>query len=407
MVDTAKERPLSGYRVLDLTIARAGPTAVRLLADWGADVIRIEPPITGGSNNSLSGAHEGSDQQNLHRNKRGLVLDLKHPKGSKLFKQMVASADIVVENFRSDVKQRLGIEYKDLQRENRGIILASISGFGQTGPYQHRPGVDQIVQGSSGLMSVTGAPGGGPMRAGIAVSDTSAGMFLGQGILLALLHRMKTGDGQWVHTSLLEAMMSKIDFQGSRYTMDGEIAEQEGNFHPTLAPMGMYSAKDGFVNLAASSGKMWRNFCQTLDAHKLLENPLYASGRARFENRESLNREVNALCQKFTMAELVDKLNAVGVPCGPINKINEAFEDHQVQHLKMVKPAEHELLGKINLVRTPINLSLFPETEQFVRAGPGPGQHTVEILREFGLDEQSVRELIASGVVQNNSIVPT
>ena len=245
------------------------------------------------------------------------------------------------------------------------------------------------------------------MRAGIAVSDTSAGMFLGQGILLALLHRMKTGDGQWVHTSLLEAMMSKIDFQGSRYTMDGEIAEQEGNFHPTLAPMGMYSAKDGFVNLAASSGKMWRNFCQTLDAHKLLENPLYASGRARFENRESLNREVNALCQKFTMAELVDKLNAVGVPCGPINKINEAFEDHQVQHLKMVKPAEHELLGKINLVRTPINLSLFPETEQFVRAGPGPGQHTVEILREFGLDEQSVRELIASGVVQNNSIVPT
>ncbi len=406
MIDTAKEKPLVGYRVLDLTIARAGPTAVRLLADWGADVIRIEPPVVSGSNNSLSGAHEGSDQQNLHRNKRGLVLDLKHSEGAKLFKRMVAGADIVVENFRSDVKQRLGIEYEDLRKENPGIILASISGFGQTGPYQHRPGVDQIVQGASGLMSVTGAPGGGPMRAGIAVSDTSAGMFLGQGILLALLHKMKTGEGQWVHTSLLEAMMSKIDFQGSRYTMDGEIAEQEGNFHPTLAPMGMYSAKDGFVNLAASSGKMWRNFCQTLDAQKLLDNPLFDSGRARFENRKNLNREVNNLCQNFTMAELVEKLNAVGVPCGPINKISEAFEDKQVKHLKMVKPAEHEILGQIDLVRTPINLSLFPESDQFHRAGPGPGQHTVEILREFGLDEQTVTELIESGVVQNNSAAP-
>ncbi|MFT4712610.1 MAG: crotonobetainyl-CoA:carnitine CoA-transferase CaiB-like acyl-CoA transferase [Candidatus Azotimanducaceae bacterium] len=404
MGDTAIDKPLTGYKVLDLTIARAGPTAVRLLADWGADVVRIEPTVATGPNNSLSGPHEGSDQQNLHRNKRGLALNLKHPAGAVVFKRMVAKSDIVVENFRSDVKQRLGIEYEDLKKENPGIILASISGFGQTGPYQHRPGVDQIVQGSSGLMSVTGAPGAGPMRAGIAVSDTSAGMFLGQGILLALLHRMKTGEGQWVHTSLLEAMLSKLDFQGSRYTMDGEIAAQEGNFHPTLAPMGMYAASDGYVNLAASSGKMWINFCKTLDAQHLLESPQYANGRDRYENREQLNREVNELCQKFSMTELVEKLNAVGVPCGPINNIGEAFEDEQVKHLRMVKPAHHDLRGDLSLVRSPINLSLFPESDRFLRAGPGPGQHSVEVLREFGLDRQEVDELVQLGAIQSNPL---
>jgi crotonobetainyl-CoA:carnitine CoA-transferase CaiB-like acyl-CoA transferase len=404
MGDTAIEKPLTGYKVLDLTIARAGPTAVRLLADWGADVVRIEPTVETGPNSSLSGPNEGSDQQNLHRNKRGLALNLKHPAGAAVFKRMVAKSDIVVENFRSDVKQRLGIEYEDLKKENPGIILASISGFGQTGPYQHRPGVDQIVQGSSGLMSVTGAPGQGPMRAGIAVSDTSAGMFLGQGILLALLHRMKTGEGQWVHTSLLEAMLSKLDFQGSRYTMEGEIAEQEGNFHPTLAPMGMYSASDGYVNLAASSGKMWTNFCDTLDAQYLLDNPQYANGRDRYENREQLNREVNELCQKFSMTELVEKLNAVGVPCGPINNIGEAFEDEQVKHLRMVKPAQHDLRGDLSLVRSPINLSLFPESDRFLCAGPGPGQHSVEVLREFGLDRQEVDELVQLGAIQSNPL---
>ncbi|HKI73014.1 MAG TPA: CoA transferase, partial [Pseudomonadales bacterium] len=226
--------PLSRYTVLDLTIARAGPTAVRLLADWGANVIRIEPPpARDTSGGSVTGANAGPDQQNLHRNKRGLAIDLKHPDGAKLFKDLVKRADVVVENFRSDVKQRLGIEYEDLKAVNPGIILASISGFGQTGPYAARPGVDQIVQGTSGLMSITGEPGQGPMRVGIAISDTSAGMFLGQAILLALIHREHTGEGQWVHTSLLESMLSKLDFQGARYTMNGEIPEQQGNFHPT------------------------------------------------------------------------------------------------------------------------------------------------------------------------------
>ncbi len=240
---------------------------MRLLADWGADVIKIEPPAgRDGSGGSVTGVRHGPDDQNLHRNKRGVCIDLKHADGAALFRQLVARADIVVENFRADVKTRLGIDYAQLRAINPRIILASISGFGQDGPYGDRPGVDQIVQGMSGLMSITGEPGGPPMRVGIAISDTTAGMFLGQGILLALLHRERTGEGQWVHTSLLEGMLSKLDFQGARYTMNKEIPGKQGNFHPVQVPMGTYESKDGLVNLAASTGKMWKSFCEALDA---------------------------------------------------------------------------------------------------------------------------------------------
>jgi len=392
--------PLSRYTVLDLTIARAGPTAVRLLADWGANVIRIEPPpARDTSGGSVTGANAGPDQQNLHRNKRGLAIDLKHPDGAKLFKDLVKRADVVVENFRSDVKQRLGIEYEDLKAVNPGIILASISGFGQTGPYAARPGVDQIVQGTSGLMSITGEPGQGPMRVGIAISDTSAGMFLGQAILLALIHREHTGEGQWVHTSLLESMLSKLDFQGARYTMNGEIPEQQGNFHPTNVPMGVFESKDGLVNLAASTGKMWVNFCRALDAEDLLDKPEYKNGRSRVEHREEINRDVNDVTRRFTTNELVAKLNPVGVPCGPIYNVGEAFEDEQVKHLRMTRPAPHATLGDINLVRTPINLSAFPHAERFHHAGPVPGEHSAEILRELGFGEADIDKLKSSGAI--------
>lgn len=392
--------PLEGYTVLDLTIARAGPTAVRLLSDWGANVIRIEPPpAKDTSGGSVTGAQAGPDQQNLHRNKRGLAIDLKSEGGAALFKKLVKKADIVVENFRSDVKKRLGIEYEQLKKINGGIILASISGFGQDGPYASRPGVDQIVQGTSGLMSVTGEPGRGPMRVGIAISDTSAGMFLGQGILLALLHRERTGEGQWVHTSLLEAMLSKLDFQGARYTMTGEIPEQQGNYHPMQVPMGVFEAKDGLVNLAASTGKMWVNFCDALDANELKEKPEYKDGRARVQNRVQLNEDVGQVTRRFTVSELVDKLNAVGVPCGPIYNIGEAFEDEQVKHLRMTKRAPHDSLGDINLVRSPINLSMFPHTSSFHHAGPAPGQHSTEILREFGLSDDEIERLKHSGAI--------
>ena len=392
--------PLARYTVLDLTIARAGPTAVRLLADWGANVIKIEPPpAQDRAGGSVTGTRHGPDDQNLHRNKRGLCIDLKHEDGIALFRFLVARSDVVVENFRADVKRRLGIEYEQLHAINPTIILASISGFGQSGPYASRPGVDQIVQGTSGLMSITGEPGRGPMRVGVAISDTTAGMFLGQGILLALLHREHTGVGQWVHTSLLESMLSKLDFQGARYTMNKEVPDQQGNFHPQQVPMGTYAAKDGLVNIAASTGKMWVNFCAALNASHLAKDPDFTDGRARVRNRTRLNAAIEAVTKQFTVVQLVERLNAVGVPCGPIYNIGEAFEDPQVQHLHMTTPAPHPQLGDVQLVRTPINLSEFPDEKRFHHAGPDPGEHSAEVLREFGLTDVEIEKLLQVGAI--------
>jgi crotonobetainyl-CoA:carnitine CoA-transferase CaiB-like acyl-CoA transferase len=392
--------PLSGITVLDLTIARAGPTAVRLLADWGANVIKIEAPQShDGTSGPYTGVRHGPDEQNLHRNKRGITIDLKHPDGRAVFLDLVRKSDIVVENFRADVKRRLGLDYGSLAKTNPRIILASISGFGQDGPYRDRPGVDQIIQGMSGLMSVTGEPGRGPMRVGIAVSDTAAGMFLGQGILLALLHRERTGRGQWVHTSLLEAMLSKLDFQAARYTMSGEVPGQEGNHHPVQVPMGMFESHDGLVNVAASSGKMWAAFCRALGAEDLLARPEYADGRARARHKDQLRADVGAVTRRFTTAKLVEKLNAVGVPCGPINDIGQAFDDEQVRHLRMTRTAHHPSLGDLDLLRSPINMSAFEQPADFHHAAPDPGADTDEVLHEFGYDSDRIEQLRAAGAI--------
>jgi len=397
---TDRELPLARYTVLDLTLARAGPTAVRLLADWGADIIRIEPPPRPGSKGgTLGGRRHGPDSQNLHRNKRGLTINLKHEDGKAVFMRLASKADVIVENFRMEVKYRLGVDYESVKEVNPAIIYASISGFGQDGPYSKRPGVDQIIQGTSGLMSITGEPGRGPMRVGIAISDTSAGMFLGQGILLALLHREHTGEGQWVHTSLLEAMLNKLDFQGARYTMSGEIPEQEGNNHPTNFPMGVFEAADGQINLAASTDKMFKGFCEALDVPELAEDPRYHKILDRIEHRQQLTERMNEITRQRPTVELVEKLNDAGVPCGPIYSMQQAFEDPQVKHLKMVKPAHHHKLGTLNLVRSPINLSSFVHSENFNHAGPELGQHTDEILKEFGFGDDEVRKLRESGAV--------
>ena len=387
--------PLSHIRVLDLTIARAGPTAVRLLADWGADVIKIEAPRAG--SRSITGARRGPDEQNLHRNKRSLFLNLKSDEGRRVFMRLAERSDVVVENFRSDVKFRLGVDYESVRGVNPAIIYASISGFGQSGPYADRPGVDQIVQGMAGLMSITGTPGSGPMRAGIAVSDTSAGMFLGQGILLALLHRERTGEGQWVHTSLLEAMLAKLDFQGARYTMAGEVPQQQGNQHPTMVPMGTFEAEDGLVNIAASSARMWEGFCTALNATGLAED--YPDAKTRFANRDELVVRINELTRQHTVAELEDRLNAHGVPCGAINDVAAAFEDPQSRHLVMAASAPHPEAGDLDLVRSPINLAAFPHPGRLRSAAPDPGADSDTILAEFGFDEAARRQLRDEGVV--------
>ena len=388
--------PLSPYTVLDLTIARAGPTAVRLLADWGATVIRIEAPVEG----DIAGSRHGADSQNLHRNKRSLCLNLKTEEGKAVFMDLVKNADVVMENFRVDVKYRLGVDYDSVKKVNPSIIYGSISGFGQEGPYAKRPAVDQVIQGMSGLMSITGEPERGPMRAGIAVSDTSAGMFLGQGILLALLHREQTGQGQWVHTSLLEAMLCKLDFQAARYTMNGEVAGQEGNNHPTLSPMGVFHTNDGLVNLAASTDKMWNAFCEVTNAEALANNENYKTVERRLDHREAIWQEVNNLTLQLTTSELTEKMNSVGIPCGPINTIGEAFSDEQVSFLNMTKTANHTELGDFELLRSPINMSNFEQGAQFEKPGPELGQHSTEILRELNYSEEKIAELKAYGTIK-------
>ncbi|SPA54823.1 CaiB/BaiF CoA transferase family protein [Cupriavidus taiwanensis] len=394
---TCADLPLSGLTVLDLSIARAGPTAVRLLSDWGADVIRVEPPPPQ-DRGSVTGRRRGSDEQNLHRNKRSLCLDLKTPQGAEVLGRLVQRSDVVVENFRSVVKERLGLTYAHLSAINPRVILASISGFGQDGPYCERPGLDQIVQGMSGLSSVTGEPGQGPLRVGIAISDTTAGMFLGQGILLALLHRARTGRGQWVHTSLIEGMLNKLDFQATRYTVDGEVPTQQGNAHPTLVPMGTYRCRDGVVNIAASTDRMWANFCRTLEAGWLLDDPAFRTAAGRAAERRRLDAAIGQCTAAFTAAELTARLNAAGVPCGPVLDIGQAFEDAQVRHLRMTRPAEHAVLGPLALLRSPINLSAAPHPERFARAAPDPGEHTDEILRGLGYDDAGIAALRAASV---------
>ena len=391
--------PLKGIRVLDLTHARAGPTAVRLLADWGAEVIKIEQPPKNSAGGGVTGARRGPDEQNLHRNKKSLTLNLKDPDGLRIFLDLAGQADVIVENFKAEVKHRLGVDYEAVRKVNPAIIYASISGFGQDGPYGERAGVDQIVQGLSGLMSITGEPGSGPWRVGIAISDTSAGMFLGQGILLALLHRERTGEGQWVHTSLLEAMMNKLDFQGARYTMSGEVPEQQGNDHPYQVPMGAFQSSDGLFNLAAPSQRLWERMCRALDATELFDHPDYQNGRDRAAHKQQLNADINAVTGRFTTAELVQRLNAEGVPCGPINNIGEAFEDAQVKHLGMAKPAPHPELGDLDLIRSPINLSAFPQPSTFDHAAPDPGADTDEILSDAGYSAERIAAFRDIGVI--------
>jgi crotonobetainyl-CoA:carnitine CoA-transferase CaiB-like acyl-CoA transferase len=390
--------PLSDYTVLDLTIARAGPVAVRLLADWGANVIRIEPPPAAGIGD-VTGGRLSPDSQNLHRNKRGMTINLKSDDGLALFLKLAEKADVVVENFRKDVKYRLGVDYESVKKVNPGIVYASVSGFGQEGPYSERPGVDQVVQGMSGLMSITGQPGEGPMRVGIAISDTSAGMFLGQGILMALLHREKTGEGSWVHTSLLESMLSKLDFQGARYTMAGEVPGQEGNNHPTNSPMGVFYTSDGMVNLAASTNKMFGAFALAVGQPELAENEKFRSSRGRIENRHELWQLVNEITTGMTTAGLVELANDAGCPCGPIFDIAGAFEDEHVQSLKMRRTTSRAETGEFDLVRSPINMSTFPVNDHFERPGPVLGEHTDEVLIEMGFNAQDIDRLRQAGAI--------
>jgi crotonobetainyl-CoA:carnitine CoA-transferase CaiB-like acyl-CoA transferase len=351
--------PLSSLVVLDLTLARAGPTCVRHLADWGADVIRVLPPDDPGR--AAAKYRQTSDYQNLHRNKRAITLDLKNPAGHAALLELVMSADVLVENMRVQVKHRLKIAWEDLREINPRLVYGSISGFGQTGPYASRAGVDQIAQGMGGLMSITGEPGRGPMRAGIAVADMTAGNLLALAIMMALFERERTGVGRWVHTSLLESQIFMLDFQAARYLMDGEVPGQAGNGHPTLVPMGTFPTSDGYVNIAPASPGQWRTFCEQLGRTDWLDDPRWSSNKDRLRERASIDVAIAQHTREHSTAYWVGHLEQAGIPCGPIYTMEEVFADPQVEHLEMAAPLAHPERGPTHLVNSPLNFEGTPK----------------------------------------------
>jgi formyl-CoA transferase len=387
--------PLRRFKVLDLTRVRAGPTAVRQLADWGAEVIKIEAPPTPGE--GLGGPRHGPDFQNLHRNKRSLTLDLKSAEGMEIFHKLVRGADVVVENYRPDVKARLGIDYPALKAVNPRLVYASISGFGQSGPYRDRPGFDQIAQGMGGLMSITGLPGQGPVRVGVPIADLSAGIFCAMGILVALLEREVSGEGQWVETSLLAAQIAMLDFQAARWLIAGEVPEQAGNDHPTSIPTGVFRTRDGYINIASAGDEIFRRLCKALEVPALADHPDYRTGKLRSDNRKALNAAIEEVTQTRDSADWIERLNAAGVPSGPIYSIDQVFADPQVRHLGIAQGVEHPALGPVELVGQAVSLSRTPS--QLRTASPEAGEHTDEILRALGYSDTDLAGLRQRGVV--------
>ena len=397
MANIPASQALSHFTVLDLTRVRAGPTAVRQLADWGANAIKIEPPAALEQDGALGAGRDTPDFQNLQRNKRSLTLNLKEADGRAVLLKLVETADVVVENFRPDVKHRLGLDYDTLKAVNPRIILASISGFGQTGPYAARPGFDQIAQGMGGLMSITGEPGRGPMRVGIPVADLCAGLFCAMGILTALLEREQSGEGQWLHTSLLEAQIFMLDFQAARWLMKGEVPGQAGNNHPTSTPTGVYPTADGHINVAIAGETIWQRFCAAIGAEEWITDADYEVNAKRTENRDRLNALIGEKLKRKSSRAWIALLTEAGVPCGEINAVDEVFADPQVQHLGIATAMDSLPFGETRCIAQPITFTRTPG--RIVRRPPARGEHTDEILQEIGYSADAIAALRERNIV--------
>lgn len=397
MANIPASEALSRFTILDLTRVRSGPTAVRQLADWGANTIKIEPPAALEEDGALGAARDTPDFQNLQRNKRSLTLNLKQAEGRAVLMKLVESADVVVENFRPDVKHRLGIDYESLKSVNPRIVLASISGFGQTGPYAARPGFDQIAQGMGGLMSITGEPGRGPMRVGIPVADLCAGLFCALGILTALIEREQSGEGQWLHTSLLESQIFMLDFQAARWLMQGEVPGQAGNNHPTSVPTGVFPTADGHINVAVAGETIWQRFCAAVGAEEWIADPDFEINAKRSDNRDRLNALIGERLKVKPSRHWIKLFTAAGVPCGEINTIDQVFADPQVQHLGIAAAMDSLPFGETRCVAQPITCSRTPS--RIVRRPPARGEHTDEILQEIGYTAEAIADMRERNIV--------
>ena len=386
-----------GLRIIDLAQVRSGPTCVKQFADFGADVIRIEPPPTSGRTEMMTGARDGSDMLNLHRNKRLITLDLKAPGAKDVMHRLVRSADVVVENYRPDVKERLGLDYESLAAINPRIILASISGFGQDGPYRERPGFDQIAQGMSGMMSVTGKPGEGPMRVGAAIIDVATGLYAALGVMTALHERTRSGRGQWVQASLLQSGLGLMDFQAARFLVEAEVPKQVGNDHPTGMPTSAYATADGHVNLGAGGEAMWQKLCDVIERPELVKDPRFDKSNDRSRNRQALNALLGEVFKKHGSAEWIARLNAAGVPCGPIYSVDQVFSDPQVVHGRMETTVNHPTRGDIKVLAPTATLSRTPG--RLERSLVGVGQDTDDVLGELGYGVDEIAKMRRDRVV--------
>ncbi|AUA60090.1 Formyl-coenzyme A transferase [Achromobacter spanius] len=390
--------PLKGLKVLDLTRALSGPFSTMILGDLGAEIIKVEP-LPAGEMSRKWGPFENNLSLyylSANRNKQGIAIDFREPEGLALLRSMSIASDIVVENFKPGTMDAMGLGYSSLSRERPDLIMASISGFGSVGPARHWPGFDQVIQGYSGFMSLTGTPESGPMRTGVAIADLSAGMWLTIGILSAVVERASTGIGRHVETSLLAGLMSLLGVQGQRYLTTNEVPQPSGNMHPVIAPYGSFDASDGPLNLAPATQAMWARLCDIVDVPHLVEDERFSTNAARLEKREELRQELEKSLKRKTRLEWTSLLIEGGIPAGPINTLAEAFADDQVTTSGLLRTLSHPVLGELKQVALPLIFGA-DEAESYAPP-PAFGEDTRQVLSQYGLSSIEIDGLLARGI---------
>ncbi len=397
--------PLAGMRVLDLTRALSGPFCTAILGDLGADVMKVESAATGDMSRTWGPfvGEESTFYLSANRNKRSMALDFRSPQAPEILKRMALSSDVVVENFKPDTLKKMGLDPDLLRLEKPGLIIASISGYGSSGPLSSRPGFDQIAQGHAGFMSVTGAEETGPARVGVPIGDMTAGMWLAIGILSAWISRQRGGPGQFVETSLLSSLVGLLGVQGQRYLSLGQVATRTGNAHPVIAPYGTFHTADGLMNICVATQDMWQKFCGIINRPEIELDSRFCRNHDRVAHREELRELIEAELVRHNRQEWTEMFLDIGIPAGPINTVSDALEDLQVGHLGLVETHSHPTLGELRQLSNPLNLET-NSTGWIRRSPPLLGQHSRELLAELGFSRDDIAGFEINDVVRATSV---